>query len=34
MANAAFHKIRALFTSILDLELWKKLMKCYIWSIA
>ena len=25
---------RALFTSILDLELRKKLVKCYIWSIA
>jgi hypothetical protein len=24
----------ALFTSILDLELRKKLVKCYIWSIA
>ena len=34
MANAAFHKKRALFTSTLDLELRKKLMKCYIWSIA
>jgi hypothetical protein len=30
----AFHKKRALFTSTLDLELRKKLMKCYIWSIA
>ena len=25
---------RALFTSTLDLELRKKLVKCYIWSIA
>jgi hypothetical protein len=34
MANAAFHKKRALFTSTLNLELRKKLMKCYILSIA
>jgi hypothetical protein len=34
MAKAAFDKRRALFTSTLDLELRKKLMKCYIWSIA
>jgi len=34
MAKAAFHKKRALLTSTLDLELRKKLMKCYIWSIA
>jgi hypothetical protein len=34
MANAAFNKKRALFTSILDLKLRKKLVKCYIWSIA
>jgi len=34
MANAAFYKKRALFTSTLDLDLGKKLMKCYIWSIA
>jgi len=33
MAKAAFNKKRALFTSTLDLELRKKLMKCYIWSI-
>jgi len=33
MAKAAFNK-RALFTSTLDLELRKKLVKCYIWSIA
>jgi hypothetical protein len=25
---------KAAFTSKLDLELWKKLVKCYIWSIA
>jgi len=34
MAKAAFNKKRALFTSTLELELRKKLVKCYIWSIA
>jgi len=34
MAKAAFNKKRTLFTGILDLELRKKLVKCYIWSIA
>jgi len=34
MAKAAFSKKRALFTSTLDLELRKKLVKCYIWSVA
>ena len=34
MAKAAFSKKRALFTRTLDLELRKKLLKCYIWSIA
>jgi hypothetical protein len=34
MAKAAFNKTTALFTSTLDLELRKKLVKCYIWSIA
>jgi len=34
MAEAAFIKKRTLFTSTLDLELRKKLVKCYIWSIA
>jgi hypothetical protein len=33
-AKAAFNEKRALFTSTLDLELRKKLAKCYIWSIA
>ena len=33
MAKAAFNK-RALFTSTLDLEMRKKLVKCYVWSIA
>jgi hypothetical protein len=30
MAKAAFDKKRALFTSKMDLELRKKLVKCYI----
>jgi hypothetical protein len=34
MAKAAFNKKRTLFISTLDLELRKKLVKCYIWSIA
>jgi hypothetical protein len=34
MAKAAFIKKRALFTSTLDFELRKKLVKCYIWGIA
>jgi hypothetical protein len=34
MAKAAFNKKMSLFTSTLDLELRKKLVKCYIWSIA
>jgi hypothetical protein len=34
MDKAAFNKKRAVFTSTLDLELRKKLVKCYIWSIA
>jgi hypothetical protein len=34
MAKAAFNKKNALFTSKLDLNLRKKLVKCYIWSIA
>jgi hypothetical protein len=34
MAKAAFNKKRALFTSTWDLELRKKLVKCYVWSIA
>ena len=34
MAKAAFNKKRALFTSTLDLELRKKLVKCHTWSIA
>ena len=34
MAKAAFNKKRTLFTSTLDLELRKKLVKCYICSIA
>jgi hypothetical protein len=34
MVKAAFIKKRALFTSNMDLELRKKLVKCYIWRIA
>jgi len=34
MAKAAVNKKRALFTITLDLELRKKLVNCYIWSIA
>jgi len=34
MAKAAFNKKRTLFTSTLDLELRKKLVRCYIWSVA
>jgi hypothetical protein len=34
MAIAAFNKKSALFTSKSDLELRKKLVNCYIWSIA
>jgi hypothetical protein len=34
MAKAAFNKTTDLFTSTLDLEVRKKLVKCYIWSIA
>jgi hypothetical protein len=32
MAKAVFNKKSALFTSTLDLELRKKLVKCYVWS--
>ena len=34
VAKAAFNKKRALFTNTLDLKSRKKLVKCYIWSIA
>jgi hypothetical protein len=34
MAKAAFNKKRAPVTSTLDLKLRKKVVKCYIWSIA
>ncbi|PNF14958.1 hypothetical protein B7P43_G01526, partial [Cryptotermes secundus] len=34
MAKASFSKKRNIFTSKLDLNLRKKLVKCYIWSIA
>ena len=34
MAKAAFSKKKTLFTRKLDLNLRKKLIKCYIWSMA
>jgi hypothetical protein len=34
MAKATFNKKKTLFPSKSDLELRKKLVKCYIWSIA
>jgi hypothetical protein len=34
MEKAAFNEKKTSFTSILDLSLTKKLVKCYIWSIA
>jgi hypothetical protein len=34
MAKSAFNKKRTLFTSTMELELRKKLVKCYIWSTA
>ena len=34
MAKVAFNKKKALFTRKLDLDLRKKLVKCYIWSMA
>jgi hypothetical protein len=34
MANAAFNNKGVLVTSKMDLELRKKLVKCYMWSIA
>ena len=34
IAKAAFNKKKTLFTSTLDLNLRKKLVKCYIWSMA
>jgi len=34
MAKASFNKNKALFIRTLDLELRKKLVKCYIWGIA
>ena len=34
MTKAAFNAKKNLFTSTLDLELKKKLVKCYIWSLA
>jgi hypothetical protein len=34
IANDAFNNKKTLFTSTLELKLRKKLIKCYIWSIA
>jgi hypothetical protein len=34
MAKAAFNKKKTVFTSKLDLHLKKKLVNCYIWSVA
>jgi hypothetical protein len=34
IVKAAFSKKKILFDSILDLNLKKKLVKCYVWSIA
>ena len=34
MAKAVFNKKKTLFTSKLDLNLRKNLVKCYIWSMA
>ena len=34
MAKTAFNKKKNLFTSKLDLNLRKKLGKCYVWSMA
>ena len=34
MAKAVFNKKKTLFTSKLDLNLRKRLVKCYIWSMA
>ena len=34
MAKAAFNKKKNSFTSKLDLNLRKKLVKCYVWSMA
>jgi hypothetical protein len=34
MAKAALNKKKIIFTSKLDLNLRKKLVKCYIWSMA
>jgi len=33
MTKAAFNKMRALLNSTMNLEMRKKLVKCYIWSL-
>ena len=32
VTKAAFNKKRAIFTTQFDLNFWKKLIKCYVWS--
>jgi hypothetical protein len=34
MAQGALNNQKTLFASKLDLNMWKKLVKCYIWSAA
>jgi hypothetical protein len=34
MAKAALNRKRTLFTSTMDLEMRKKVVKCYVWTIA
>jgi hypothetical protein len=34
MAKASFSKKKTLLNSKLDLNVWRKLVKCYIWSVA
>jgi hypothetical protein len=34
LVKVTFNKKRTLFTGTLELELRKKLVKCYVWSIA
>ena len=34
MAKAEFNKKKAVFKNKLALNFWKKLVQCYIWSIA
>ena len=34
MANATFNRKKTLFITKFDLNLWKKLLNCYTWSIS